>query len=213
MNVRLFKPSLGQEELDAVKEVFDISWVGLGGKVTEFEEAWSAYIGCAQTIALNSCTAALHLALAAFRFPEGKKVLVPAMTFASTAMAIAYNRLEPVFVDCDLETFGIDFNDLERKVDKDCVAVMPVHFGGHPVPMDRLMEFAAHHKLKVVEDCAHTQGGEYKGRKLGTWGDFGCFSFEEKKGMTTGDGGALCSNDIDLLDAIRPMRWVGTSTT
>ncbi len=209
MKVRLFKPSVGAEELAEIQSVFDIAWLGNGEKVIEFEKAWSEFIGCRDSIGLNSATAALHMALAAFKFPRGKKVLVPAVTFASTATAVHYNGLEPVFVDSDLSTVCMDLNDLERKIDHDCVAVIPVHFGGHPVEMEGLLEIAKLHKLKVIEDCAHTQGGEYKGRKLGTFGEIGCFSFEEKKGMTTGDGGMICSDDVELIAPIRAMKWVG----
>ncbi len=209
MNIRLFKPSLGEEELQAVKESFGRSWIGLGPNVTEFEEAWEKFIGCKEAIALNSATAALHLALSVFKFPEGKKVLVPSLTFAATATAILYNRLIPVFVDADPVTLGINLQDLEKKYDKDCVAVIPVHYAGHPVPMDNLILWAKAKGLKVIEDCAHTTGGVYKDKILGTWGDVSCYSFEEKKLMTTGDGGMICSNDPDLLKEVRAMRWVG----
>jgi perosamine synthetase len=209
MNIRLFKPSLGEEELQAVKEAFDRSWVGLGPKVNEFEEAWEQFIGCKEAIGLNSATAALHLALNVFGFPEGKKVLVPSLTFSATASAVLYNRLIPVFVDSDPVTLGISLENLENKWDKDCVAVIPVHYAGHPVPMEKLVPWARKKELKIIEDCAHTAGGEYLGKKLGTWGDIGCFSFEEKKCMTTGDGGMICSNDPELLKDVRAMRWVG----
>jgi perosamine synthetase len=209
MNIRLFKPSLGEEELQAVKEAFDRSWVGLGPKVNEFEEAWEHFIGCKEAIGLNSATAALHLALNVFGFPEGKKVLVPSLTFSATATAVLYNRLIPVFVDSDPVTLGISLEDLNKKWDNECVAVIPVHYAGHPVPMDKLVPWAHEKGLKIIEDCAHTAGGEYLGKKLGTWGDIGCFSFEEKKCMTTGDGGMICSNDAELLKDVRAMRWVG----
>lgn len=209
MNIRLFKPSLGQEELVAVKESFERSWVGLGPNVNQFEEEWEKFIGCKEAIGLNSATAALHLALAVFNFPVGKKVLVPSLTFSSTASAVLYNRLIPVFVDSDPITLGIDFDDLNSKYDSECVAVMPVHYAGHPVPMDILVPWAKERNLKIIEDCAHTAGGVYKGKALGTWGDIGSFSFEEKKLMTTGDGGMICSDDIELLKDVRAMRWVG----
>lgn len=209
MNIRLFKPSLGEEELQAIKEAFDRSWVGLGPKVAEFEEAWSKFIGCKMAIGVNSATAALHLALACFRFPEGKKVLVPSLTFASTATAVLYNRLIPVFVDSDPVTLGISLEDLEKKYDSDCVAVIPVHYAGHPVPMDKLVPWAESKGLKVIEDCAHTAGGLYKGKVLGRWGDIGCFSFEEKKCMTTGDGGMMVTDDPELFRDVKAMRWVG----
>jgi len=122
---------------------------------------------------------------------------------------VLYNRLEPVFVDSDPETLSISLEDLERKITSDCVAVMAVHLGGHPVPMEQLLDIAKAHGLAVIEDCAHCAGGSYKGRKLGTWGDIGCFSFEEKKGMTTGDGGMLSSAQTDLIEPLRANRWVG----
>lgn len=209
MTIRLFKPSVGREELESLRQTFDAAWLGLGPKVAEFEQAWTRYIGSADSVGVNSCTAALHLALSAFRFPKGKKVLVPVMTFAATAMAALYNDLIPVFVDCDEETLGISMEDLERKVDPDCVAVMPVHYAGHPVQMDQLTAWAKAKGLKVIEDCAHTAGGKYQGKSLGTWGDIGCFSFEEKKCMTTGDGGMLTANDPELLKPLRHSRWIG----
>jgi perosamine synthetase len=209
MNIRLFKPSLGEEEFEAVRDVFARAWIGLGPKVNEFESAWKNHLGCEEAIALNSCTAALHLALAVFRFPPGKKVLVPSLTFSATASAVLYNQLIPVFVDSDPVTLGISLGDLEQKWDKDCVAVMPVHYAGHPVSMEKLVPWARERGLKVIEDCAHTTGSIYNGKSLGLWGDIGCFSFEEKKLMTTGDGGMICSNDPALLKDVRAMRWVG----
>lgn len=209
MNVRLFKPSVGKEELANLRAVFDRAWLGLGPMVDKFEKEWSSYIGCKISIGVNSATAALHLALTAFHFPAGRKVLVPAITFTSTANVVLYNNLVPVFVDVDAETTVMDLVDLERKIDKDCVAVIPVHNGGYPVPMEKLLEITKRYKLKVIEDCAHCAGGDYKEKKLGTWGDIGCFSFEEKKCMTTGDGGMICSDDVELIEPLRAYRWVG----
>ncbi|MBN2519286.1 MAG: DegT/DnrJ/EryC1/StrS family aminotransferase [Bacteroidales bacterium] len=209
MNIRLFKPSLGQEELDNIKEAFERSWVGLGPNVNEFEKQWSEFVGCQMAIGVNSATAALHLALMVFGFPEGKKVLVPSLTFSATASAVLYNRLIPVFVDSDPVTLGMNLEDMNRKYDKDVVAVMPVHYAGHPVPMDELMPWAREKGLKVIEDCAHTAGAKYKGKALGTWGDIGCYSFEEKKLMTTGDGGMIVSDNPELLKDVKAMRWVG----
>jgi perosamine synthetase len=209
MNIRLFKPSVGAEELAMVKDAFDRSWIGLGPRVNEFELAWAEFIGCKTAIGLNSATAALHLALRVFNFPKGKKVLVPSLTFSATASAILYNDLIPVFVDSDPTTLGMSLEDMYRKYDENCVAVIPVHYCGHPVPMDHLVPWARERNLKVIEDCAHTAGGVYLGKALGTWGDIGCFSFEEKKCMTTGDGGMICSNNPELLKDIKAMRWVG----
>ena len=211
MNIRLFKPSLGNEELEAVKDAFNRSWIGLGPKVNEFEEAWEKFLGCEEAIALNSATAALHLALAIFRFPEGKKVLVPSLTFSSTASAILYNRLEPVFVDSDPVTLGIDLDDLDRKYDKDCVAVMPVHYTGHPVAMERLVPWAREKNLKIIEDCAQAQGASYKGRKTGSLGDAGGFSFYPSKNLgALGDAGGVTTNDTQLSEVIRALRNYGS---
>lgn len=209
MNIRLFKPSVGEDELKSISEAFQRSWIGLGPNVNEFELKWAEYVGVKQAIGLNSATAALHLAVTAFRFPKGKKILVPSLTFASTACAILYNDLIPVFVDSDPITLGMDLEDMKRKYDSECVAIMPVHFAGHPVPMEIIMPWAREKNLKVIEDCAHTTGSVYKGKPLGTWGDFGCFSFEEKKLMTTGDGGMIVSNDLELMKDIKAYRWVG----
>jgi len=209
MNIRLFQPSVGQEELDNIKEAFDRAWIGLGPNVNEFEKQWAEFVGCELAIGVNSATAALHLALSAFNFPEGKKVLVPSQTFAATASAILYNRLIPVFVDSDPVTLGMSLQDMKAKYDEDCVAVIPVHYAGHPVPMELLMPWTAEKGLKVIEDCAHTAGADYKGKILGTWGDIGCFSFEEKKLMTTGDGGMMVTNQPELFKDVKAMRWVG----
>jgi perosamine synthetase len=149
------------------------------------------------------------LALKVFGFPRGKKVLVPSLTFSATASAILYNDLIPVFIDSDPVTLGMDMEDMKNKYDEDCVAVIPVHYCGHPVPMDELMPWAREKGLKVIEDCAHTSGSNYKGKNLGTWGDIGCYSFEEKKLMTTGDGGMMVTNQPELFKKVKAMRWVG----
>lgn len=209
MNIRLFKPSLGQEELDNVRDAFSRSWIGLGPKVNEFEQEWAKYVGAKMAVGVNSATAALHLALKAFGFPRGKKVLVPSLTFSATASAVLYNELIPVFVDSDPVTLGMDLEDMRRKYDEDCVAVIPVHYAGHPVPMDELVPWAREKGIRVIEDCAHTTGSSYKGKNLGTWGDIGCFSFEEKKLMTTGDGGMMVTNHPELFEEVKAMRWVG----
>ena len=209
MRVRLFKPNVGVEELEAVKGAFDRAWLGMGPKTKEFEDKWRGFVGCNEAVGVNSCTAALHLALSAFKFPKGKKVLVPVLTFAATAMAPLYNDLEPVFVDVDEDTLCISLEDLERKYDEDCVAVISVLYGGCPGKIDEVVKWARSKNLKVIEDCAHTAGGKFKGKTLGTFGDIGCYSFEEKKCMTTGDGGMICSDDQELIAPLRHSRWVG----
>lgn len=207
--IRLFKPALGKHELKEIKKVFDKSWIGYGPKVKEFEKVWSAYFNVRYSVGVNSCTAALHTALAVNKFKTGKKVLVPSITFSATAAVVLYCGLIPVFVDINDYDLNINFEDLKKKYSKDCVAVMPVHFGGHPCEMEKIIPWAKKQKLVVIEDCAETCGGIYKGKKLGSWGDFGCYSFEEKKIMTTGDGGMVTTNNKKKSILLRSFSFHG----
>jgi len=207
--IRLFKPSVGKEEINSIKKVFKTAWLGYGERVNEFEKKFAKYIGTKHAVGLNSCTAALHLSLAVNKFKRNKKVLVPSITFSATAAAILYNNLIPTFVDTNKKDLNMSFDDLKKKYTKDCVAIIVVHFGGHPCEMDKILPWAKKRKLIVVEDCAHTCGGVYKGKKLGNWGDFGCFSFEDKKVITTGDGGMLCTNNKKNFLKIKSMSFHG----
>ena len=208
-SIRLFKPSFGIEEFKAVKKIFKKSWIGFGPEVKKFENAWCKYIGIKYAVGVTSCSAALHIALASKNFKKKKKVLVPAMTFTATAAAALYCGLEPVFVDINEYDLNINFEDLKKKYSKDCVAVIPVHVGGHPCEMEKIIPWAKKKKLLVIEDCAHTAGGVYRGKTLGTWGDISCFSFEEKKMLTTGDGGMICTNNKSLAKKFRILSFHG----
>lgn len=208
-NIRLFKPSLGNEEIKGIKKIFKRSWIGYGPEVKKFENSWSKYIGIKYSVGVTSCSAALHIALASKKFKKKKKVLVPAMTFSATAAAALHNNLEPVFVDINEYDLNMNFEDLKKKYSKDCVAVIPVHVGGHPCEMEKIVPWAKRKKLLVIEDCAHTAGGVYKGKMLGTWGDISCFSFEEKKMLTTGDGGMVCTNNKNLATKLRILSFHG----
>ena len=208
-NIRLFKPSLGNEEIKGIKKIFKRSWIGYGPEVKKFENSWSKYIGIKYSVGVTSCSAALHIALASKKFKKKKKVLVPAMTFSATAAAALHNNLEPVFVDINEYDLNMNFEDLKKKYSKDCVAVIPVHVGGHPCEMEKIVPWAKRKKLLVIEDCAHTAGGVYKGKMLGTWGDISCFSFEEKKMLTTGDGGMVCTNNKNLATKFRILSFHG----
>jgi perosamine synthetase len=131
------------------------------------------------------------------------------MTFTATAAAALYCDLEPVFVDINEYDLNINFEDLQKKYTKDCVAVIPVHVGGHPCEMEKIIPWAKKKRLLVIEDCAHTAGGIYRGKMLGTWGDISCFSFEEKKMLTTGDGGMICTNNKSLAEKFRNLSFHG----
>ena len=208
MTVRLFRPEFTPDDLISVKTVFDDAWVGLGSYVNTFEDKWGEEIGSPFCVATNSGTAALHLAVAALKLPPGSKILVPTMTFASTAYAVLYNQLEPIFVDCDYDTMCISIDDLKRKSTQ-ASAVIIVHFGGEACDIEQVQAICSDQKLYLIEDCAHTQGGTLQSKALGTFGHIGCFSFEEKKGMTTGDGGMLVTHDEEIAEYCRKSRWLG----
>ena len=208
MTIRLFRPEFTPDDLISVKSVFDDAWVGLGSYVNKFEDKWGAEIGSPFCVATNSGTAALHLAVAALKLHPGSKILVPTMTFASTAYAVLYNQLEPIFVDCDYDTMCISIEDLKRK-STDASAIIIVHFGGEACDIEKVQAICSEQKLFLIEDCAHTQGGTLHNKALGTFGHIGCFSFEEKKGMTTGDGGMLVTHDAEIAEYCRKSRWLG----
>lgn len=207
--IRLFKPSIGNQEIQSIKDVFKRSWLGYGPLVNKFEKKFASFIGTKYAVGVNSGTAALHLALLHKNFKKRKKILVPAITFSATAASALYCGLEPKFVDVNPEDLTIDINDLKRKYTKDCVALICVHMGGHPCKMDKIAPWARKKKLYLIEDCAETCGSEYKGKKIGTWGDISCFSFEEKKIISTGDGGMICLNDKKIYDKIKSLSFHG----
>lgn len=209
MNVPLFRPNLGKEELAGLKEIFKTGWIGLGPKTAEFEKQFAAYVGTKHAIALNSCTAALHLALEIYDFPEGSEVLLPTINFISSPHSVLYNRLTPVFVDTHPETLCMDVVDAAKKVTNKTKAIIATHLGGNAADMDAVMALAKKHNLVVIEDVANAVGGSYKGRKLGSIGHIGCHSFEAKKNMTTGDGGMMTLNDDMQAEKLRRIRWLG----
>ena len=210
--IQVFKPSLGQEELDGLAEIFKSGWIGLGPKTTEFEQKFAEYIGVRQAVATNSATAALHLSCLALEIGPGDEVLVPTITFVSTAHAVSYCGAKPVFVDVDPETFNIDTEDILRKITSKTKAIIPVHYGGHACDMDRIWNIAAAYNLYVIEDAAHAMGGEYKGQKIGSLpSNFTCFSFQAVKNLCTGEGGMITTNtkNSDVRELLNRLRWCG----
>ncbi len=207
--IRLFKPSIGVDELKNIKKVFKKSWLGYGPLVKNFEKKFAKFIGTKYAVGVNSGTAALHLSILCHNFKKGKKVLVPAITFSATAASILYCGLKPKFVDINPNNLTLDFEDLKRKYSKDCVAIICVHMGGHPCQMEKILPWAKKKKLLIIEDCAETCGAIYKRRKLGTWSDISCFSFEEKKIITTGDGGMICLNNKDKFNKLKSLSFHG----
>ncbi len=192
-----------------MSEVMRSGWIALGPKTAQFEQEYAEFMGAKHAIGLNSCTAALHLALAIWEFPKGSEVLMSTINFISAPHSALYSDLVPVFVDVDQETLSMDIEDLRRKITPKTKAIVATHLGGTPCDMDSVMVLAKEHNLIVVEDVANAVGGSYKGRMLGTIGDIGCHSFEAKKNMITGDGGMLTLNDDARADKLRRVRWLG----
>ena len=205
--IQVFKPSMTQEEIDAVAEVLRSGWIGLGPKTAEFEKKFAEFVGTSYAVAVNSCTAALDLALKLLDVNHGHEVIVPTMTFVSTAHCVAYRLAMPVFADVDPHTLALDLEDVRRKITSRTRAIIPVHYSGRPVDLDALKEIAG--EIPIIEDCAHATGARYKGRSVGSIGDIGCFSFHAVKNLAMGDGGALTLNREPWMLRSKRLRWLG----
>ena len=184
-------PSIEQDEIDEVVASMESGWLGTGPKVARFEREFGDYKGAAHAVAVSSCTAALHLSMLALGLGPGDEVITTPMTFCATANAIIHTGATPVLADIDACTMNIDVESVRAKLTPRTRAVLPVHFAGRPCEMDQLMALAESKGLAVVEDCAHAIETEYHGRKAGTFGDFGCFSFYVTKNVCTGEGGMV----------------------
>jgi perosamine synthetase len=203
------RPCLGQEELDAVKKVFDSRWLGMGSTVKEFEDALRKHLGAKHVVAVNSGTSALHIALDALGIGEGDEVIVPSLTFAASVQAIIACGARPAFCDVKGHTLTIDVADVSRRMTPKTRAIMPVHYGGLACDMDELFEIAARHRVKIVEDAAHAFGSSYKGRLVGALGDVTCFSFDPIKNITCGEGGAVITDDDHVAQRLIQKRILG----
>src|SRR5215471_15380473 len=170
-----------EDEINSVVEVLQSGWLTTGPRTLEFENKFASYVGCRNAVALNSCTAALHLALAAIGITEGDEVILPTMTFAATGEVVLYFKACPVLVDCEPDSFQVDPQAVERAITPRTRAIVPVHFSGYPCEMDSILEIASNYGLKVIEDAAHAFPARYKGRMIGTLGDVTCFSFYATK--------------------------------
>ncbi|MFH1567347.1 MAG: DegT/DnrJ/EryC1/StrS family aminotransferase [Gemmatimonadota bacterium] len=206
--IRLFRPYFGEEEYEALRDTLASEWVGRGPRSIQFEERFAAYIGVSHAVALNSATAALHLGLLCAEV-EGQEVLTSSLTWVSSTECILLAGGRPVFCDVEPDTLNLSVEDVARKITPTTRAIVVVHYGGHACDMDPILELARAHGLTVIEDAAHGCGGMYKGRKLGSMGDIGCFSFQATKNMTTGDGGMLVTNDEAIAERVRNLRWCG----
>ena len=206
-------PTIGDEEIAEVVDTLQSGWLTTGPKVRRFEEQFAAYVGCRHAVAVNSCTAALHVALEAAGVRAGDEVITTPMTFAATGEVIHYLGAKPVFVDIDPVTMNLDPSLLEGAIRK-CShpkAILPVHMAGLACEMDGILSIAKARGLRVIEDAAHTFPALYKGRMVGTIGDVTCFSFYSTKTITTGEGGMATTEDDSLAERMRVMSLHGIS--
>ena len=217
MRVPFALPECGNEEINEVIAVVQSGWLTTASRCAQFENGFAKFIGAKHSLAVNSATAALHLGLEALGIAEDDRVLVPTFTFAATAEVIRYLRADPLFVDCNEETFCIGVPEIEKAINEEKAegrairikAMIPVHFGGHPCDMDAILQFSKDKNVKVMEDAAHALPTKYDGHLIGTFGDITCFSFYANKTITTGEGGMLCTNDDEIAKRVKVMRLHG----
>lgn len=207
--VKFHAPSIGEAEIAAVVDVLRSGWLTTGPRVKEFERAFAAAVGAPFAVALNSATAALHLALEASGVGPGDEVIVPTMTFAATAEVVLYLGARPVLADCDPDTLNLDPAQVERLRTARTRAVIPVHYAGRPCDLDAIAARSA--GLRIIEDAAHSFPCTYRGRPVGSISDFTCFSFYATKTITTGEGGMVTTADEDAARRIRLMSLHGIS--
>jgi dTDP-4-amino-4,6-dideoxygalactose transaminase len=213
MSVPIARTSLTETEIQSVLAPLRNGWLVQGPKVREFEEKWSAFTGAQHSIAVTSCTTALHLSLAALGFGPGDEAIVPAFTWVATANVVEHLGGKIVFCDIDLQTFNLDVAELAKKITPRTKAILPVHLFGLPAEMQAINQLAKQHGLWVVEDAACGFGSQYHGKHVGTLGDAGCFSFHPRKAITTGEGGMITTNNKELAEKLRRLRDHGAAVT
>ncbi|MFO7851411.1 MAG: DegT/DnrJ/EryC1/StrS family aminotransferase [Bacteroidota bacterium] len=211
--IPLFDLNFDEREEKAVVDTIRSKWISTGPKTKEFEKKFAEMLNARFAISLASCTVSLHLALKIIGIKAGDEIICPSLTFVATCNAIMYMNAIPVFADIkSLNDLTIDPDDIERKITSKTKAIIIMHFGGFACDMERIMDIAAKHKLKVIEDACHGPLSEYKGKKLGTIGDLGCFSFYSNKNISTGEGGMLLTNTEDYADRARLLRSHGMTS-
>lgn len=197
------RPMIFREEIKEILETLRSGWWGTGPKTKLFEKKFSQYIGCKYSLALNSCTAGLHLALNVLGVGKGDEVITTPLTFVATANVIVHTGARPVFADIDPQTWNIKPEAIEKKISKKTKAIIPVHLHGRPCRMDKIKKLAKKHRLFVIEDAAHATETKYQSKKIGTLSDFTAFSFYATKNLATGEGGMLTTNKKKLEQEVR----------
>ncbi len=211
IKVPIAKPIIGDEEIENVVEVLKSGMIAQGPKVAEFEEQFAEWVGADYGIAVNSGTAALHVALLSCGIGEGDEVITTPFTFIASGNSILYTGAKPVFADIDLKTYTIDPNSIENLISENTKAILPVQLYGQSANMDKINEIAEKYGLTVIEDAAQAHGATCNGEKVGSLGDMACFSFYPTKNMTTSEGGIITTNDEDLAENARVFRAHGAS--
>jgi perosamine synthetase len=203
------RPSLSNEELSAIKDVFESRWLGNGSVTKKLEEQLCLHLKTKHVLCVNSGTAALQLAVECLELKPGFEVLVPSLTFPATIQAIVLAGGRPIFCEVEPTTLNIDIEDAKSRLTPDCRVIMPVHYAGQACDMDKVLNLAQENNLYVVEDAAHAFGSTYKGRTVGSLGDLTCFSFDPIKNITCGGGGAIATDNDELAARILPIRNIG----
>jgi len=203
------RPCIDQEEIDAVVDTLRSGWLTMGPKTRAFEEAFAAAVDAVHAVAVSSATAGLHLAFDALGIGPGDDVLVPTLTFASTAATVIHVGARPLLVDCEPDTLNVSVADAARKWTPQTKAIVPVHFAGHPCDMDPILALARQHGAAVVEDAAHAVPARYRGRRIGSLGELTVFSFYATKNLTTGEGGMVTTAVPELAERVRSRRLHG----
>ncbi len=211
MEIPFHKPYITNDEIEEVVDTLKKGWLTMGPKTIEFEEKFKNFVNSKYAVSLNSCTAALHLALGAIGIKPGDEVIIPAITFTATAEVICYFDAKPVIVDVEPETFTIDVKEIEKAITSKTVAIIPVHYGGHPANLDDINDLAKKYGLKVIEDAAHSLPTYYKGEIIGSHSDAVAFSFYATKTLSTGEGGMLTTNNEEIAEKSKIMRLHGIS--
>jgi len=205
--IPILEPSIGNEELENVIEALNSGWISSQGEfITKFEEKFAEYHGMGFGISTSNGTTALHLALKSIGIKKGDEVIVPSLTFAATANAVIYCNAKPILVDSHPDYWCIDPSKIEEKINKNTRAIIPVHLYGHPCDMGWIADIANEHGLIIVEDAAEAHGAEYRGKKIGTFGEISCFSFYGNKIITTGEGGMCLTNDEEIAERMKILR-------
>tara|TARA_Y100000768_G_scaffold364601_1_gene325167 strand:- start:1370 stop:2542 length:1173 start_codon:yes stop_codon:yes gene_type:complete len=210
-SVPIARTDLTEEEIKSVLEPLESGWLVQGPQVSDFQDKWSAFTGAPNSIAVTSCTSALHLSLAALGFGPGDEAIVPALTWISTANVVEHLGGRVIFCDINLNTFNIDADQIAEKITPATRAILPVHLFGLAADMGPINMLAKKHKLWVVEDAACGFGSLYHGQHVGTFGDTGCFSFHPRKAITTGEGGMVTTGNKDLAEKIQRLRDHGAA--